>query len=123
MTVQYSIEASTLFLHVEGHYRLADIREALNQAISAPEFTAPMLLFADASQSEGGSSAMELQTMASHLGLIKEHFLPDWLVVVSGPLRYGLTRMLAVFLEFHGIHLHVYRDVETAKQDVEQFRV
>ena len=112
MPIRWSIEGRILLFAAEGEYELDDVRAALDAAIAAPEFEAPMCMLADARASEANPSVDQIQQTASYLATIRESFLPVWVLVVRGSLRYGLARMLSVFAGEFGIQLAVHRDLD-----------
>ncbi len=117
MGIHCAIEGRVLFFTAEGEYGLADVREALDRAIASPEFRGPLCLFADARESTSNPSAAEVTDTALYLASIREHFLPTWILVVRGSLRFGLARMLSVFTQRHGIDLRVHRDFEEGRRE------
>ena len=92
MGINYAIEDGLLLVTAEGEYGLRDVQEALDAAIASPGFEAPMCLCADATLSKANPSASEVAETAHYLGSIREHFMPTWILVVRGSLRYGLAR-------------------------------
>lgn len=115
MGISYAIEDNLLLLTAEGEYGLQDLQEVLGAAIASPGFEAPMCVCADATGSKANPSASEIAETAYYLGSIREHFMPTWILVVRGSLRYGLARMLSVFTSQHGIDLRVYRDIDEGR--------
>ena len=62
----------------------------------------------DARASVANPPVSELRQTADYLGSLRRHFSSTWVLVVGDALRYGLARMMAVFLESHGVDLRVY---------------
>jgi hypothetical protein len=116
MAISCAHQGGILRVDAEGEYGLADIRSALDAVIASPDFRAPMCVLADARRSLANPSADEVRRTAAYLGSIREHFLPTWIVVVQGSLRFGLARMLSAFARRYEIELLVHREFEEAER-------
>ena len=114
MSVTYFIKDGVVIFVPAGQYGLDDLKAAYDAALSDPGFVTPMQIFVDARESRVNPPIEELRESAKFFGSMRPHFCEPWVIVVSEPLRYGLARMLSVFVEAYGLNIQVFRDTEEA---------
>jgi hypothetical protein len=81
-----------------------------------------MQVFIDARRTKVKPTPEAIRDLANRVGLIKKYFFPDWILVVSSPFYYRLSRTFAIFVESYGVHVHIYRNLIKAQEAAKKFR-
>jgi hypothetical protein len=70
----------------------------------------------DIRRSDATRTTSELVSMVDFLGSRRDRTVPlRCAVVATGDLRFGLSRMVSVYLERYGVDLRVFREIESAE--------
>jgi hypothetical protein len=89
---------------------------ALTEAISDPGFRPGLALLFDMRQATDEASSAEMRSRAKFLASLLPLGISHRCALVAGPRshQYGMARMQAAHLEFHGTELEVFCDVNDA---------
>ena len=98
-----------LAIVLDGEHDLAPLRRVLAEALDDPRFEAPMRIVIDASRSRANPPVSEIRDIIEYFLRIRDRFEPEWTVVVTDPLRYGLARMGSAFADAHGLSINVVK--------------
>jgi len=116
MGLCYSYDDEMLRIVGEGDYTAQDLKDLLVAAISDPRTRPGIPTLMDIRRSEATRTTDELVSIVDFLGSKRDRSVPlRCAVVATGDLRFGLSRMVSVYLERYGVELRVFRDVESAE--------
>jgi hypothetical protein len=116
MGLSYSYDDDTLRIVGEGDYTAQDLKDLLVAAISDPRTRPGMSTLMDIRRSDATRTTSELVSMVDFLGSRRDRTVPlRCAVVATGDLRFGLSRMVSVYLERYGVDLRVFREIESAE--------
>ena len=102
MGLSYSYEDDMLRIVGEGDYTAQDLMDLLAAALSDPRSRPGISTLMDVRRSEAARTTDELVSIVDFLGSTTD-------------LRFGLSRMVSVYLEKYGVDLRVFRDIESAE--------
>jgi len=113
--VAYEVRGPLLVVALEGQYYFHEAQTAIDKAINSTDRRGLSLLI-DARRSAANPSGEELAARAEWISqLVKNGDLsPRCATVVGDSLFRGLTRMLSSFLEWRGVEMRVFEEIETA---------
>lgn len=96
----------------------SDLRKALVEAMSSPEFPRLPALLLDVRRSTENPSPDVLRLRAGWIGTLLAHRYGSRCALLVGPRlhHYGLARMLAVFLETEGVKSEVFTRSKEARK-------
>ena len=116
MGLTYDYDGDMLRIVGEGDYPAQDFRDLLVAVISDPRTTPGMPTLMDIRRSEATRSNEELASLVDFLGSKRDRAVPlRCAVVTTGDLRFGLSRMVSVYVERYGVDLRAFRDIESAE--------
>lgn len=116
MGLCYSYDDKMLRIVGEGDYTAQDLKDLLVAAISDPRTRPGIPTLMDIRRSEATRTNDELVSIVDFLGSKRDRSVPlRCAVVATGDLRFGLSRMVSVYVERYGVELRVFRDVESAE--------
>ena len=116
MGLSYSYEDDMLRIVGEGDYTAQDLMDLLAAALSDPRSRPGISTLMDVRRSEAARTTDELVSIVEFLGSKRDRAVPlRCAVVATSDLRFGLSRMVSVYLEKYGVDLRVFRDIESAE--------
>jgi hypothetical protein len=116
MGLSYSYDGDVLRIVGEGNYSVQALKDLLTAAMSDPRTRPGMSTLMDIRQSEATRTTEELVSVVDFLGSKRDRSVPlRCAVVAAGDLRFGLSRMVSVYVEKYGVELRVFRDLESAE--------
>jgi hypothetical protein len=116
MGLSYSYDDDMLRIVGEGDYTAQDLKDLLVAALSDPRTTPGISTLMDIRRSEASRTTDELVSVVDFLGSKRDRTVPlRCAVVTASDLRFGLSRMVSVYLERYGVDLRVFRDIEPAE--------
>lgn len=109
--ITHAYRNHTLEIKVEGLFTTSYIFDVYEEAIRVYDLHSPTPVFIDVRDSERDPSAAEIQNIAERFAKLLTHIGPRFAVVAGwDELRYGLTRMFAMFAEMEGCQIQVFRE-------------
>lgn len=116
MGLSYSYDDDMLRIVGEGDYTAQDLKDLLAAALSDPRARPGISTLMDIRRSEASRTTDELVSVVDFLGSKRDRAVPlRCAVVATSDLRFGLSRMVSVYLERYGVDLRVFRDIEPAE--------
>ena len=116
MGLSYSCEDDMLRIVGEGDYAAQDLKDLLAAALADPRTRPGISTLMDIRRSEAARTTDELISVVDFLGSKRDRAVPlRCAVVTTSDLRFGLSRMVSVYLEKYGVDLRVFRDIESAE--------
>jgi hypothetical protein len=116
MGLSYSYDDDMLRIVAEGDYTAQDLKDLLVAALSDPRTRPGMSTLMDIRRSEAARTTDELVSVVDFLGSKRDRAVPlRCAVVTTSDLRFGLSRMVSVYLERYGVDLRVFREIEAAE--------
>lgn len=116
MGLSYRYDDEMLRIVGEGDYTAQAFRDLLVAAISDPRTRPGIPTLIDVRRSEATRSTDELVAMVDFLGSKRDRSVPlRCAVVATSDLRFGLSRMVSVYVEKYGVELRAFREVESAE--------
>ena len=114
MPLEYRVEPDLLVVVAKEEYDFAEVRDVFERAIRDPALRKPASVLIDARDSRQNPPVSEMEATARFAHGLRPSIGPRIAVVVSGSLRYGLGRMLALLTEPSGYDMQVFRDLDAA---------
>jgi hypothetical protein len=116
MPVSCTIRESVLVLTLAGDYSFGEPERAVSAAIANPQFHPGMALLIDARLSRMRRSSEEFRERAAWMASLRRQGISSRcaIVISSQPHQYGLARMAGTYLDFHGMALEIFMDLEEA---------
>jgi hypothetical protein len=116
MGLSYSFDGEVLRIVGEGDFAVQDLREILDAALADPRTEPGTPTLMDVRRSEATRTTEELVSVVDSFGSKRDPSVPlRCAVVTTSDLRFGLSRMVSVYLERYGVDLQVFRDIESAE--------
>ena len=116
MGLCYGYDDEILRIVGEGDYTAQDLKDLLVAAISDPRTRPGIPTLMDIRRSEATRTTDELVSIVDFLGSKRDRSVPlRCAVVATGDLRFGLSRMVSVYVERYGVDLRAFRDIESAE--------
>ncbi len=116
MGLTYDYDGDTLRIVGEGDYTTQDLRDLLVAVISDPRSMPGMSTLMDIRRSEATRTNEELVSLVDFLGSKRDRAVPlRYAVVTTDDLRFGLSRMISVYVERYSVDLRAFRDIESAE--------
>jgi len=116
MGLSYSYDEDMLRIVGEGDYTVRDLKDLLVAALSDPRTRPGIPTLMDIRRSEAARTTEELVSLVDFLGSKRDRTVPlHCAVVATSDLRFGLSRMVSVYLERYGVDLRVFREIEAAE--------
>jgi hypothetical protein len=116
MPVTWEFRDSVLVVRLVGKYDFEEPIQAVNDAMSSPQFRAGTSLIVDARRSEARRSSEELRARAHWMAsLVPQGMSPRFAIVISSkPHHYGLARLASIHLDLQNMTLEIFADFEEA---------
>jgi hypothetical protein len=116
MGLSYGYDGDMLRIVGEGDYTAQELRDVFVAAMSDPRTRPGIPTLLDIRESEAQRTNDELVSLVDFLGSKRDRAVPLRVAVVTeGDLRFGLSRMVSVYLERYGVDLQAFRDIESAE--------
>ena len=116
MGLSYSYDGEMLRIVGEGDYTAQDLKDLLAAALADSRTRPGISTLMDIRRSEAARTTDELVSIVDFLGSKRDRAVPlRCAVVTTGDLRFGLSRMVSVYLERYGVDLRAFRDIESAE--------
>jgi hypothetical protein len=116
MGLSYGYDGDTLRIVGEGDYTAQELRDVFVAAMSDSRTRPGIPTLLDIRDSEAQRTNDELVSLVDYLGSKRDRAVPLRVAVVTeGDLRFGLSRMVSVYLERYGVDLQAFRDIESAE--------
>ena len=116
MPLSYQVERDWILIRAEGEYSYCEVVEVFDEATTAARTRRPVLV--DARTSRVAPPLQEMMDTATFARRISSQIGPRVALVVHGPLRYGLARMLGTLASGPGDSLCVnaFRELDEAER-------
>lgn len=116
MGLSYSFDEEMLRIVGEGKYTAEELKDLIGAAMADPRTAPGMPTLMDFRSSEAARTTEELVSVVDFFGSQRDPAVPlRCAVVATTDLRFGLSRMAAVYVERYGVDLRVFRDIESAE--------
>ena len=116
MGLSYGYDGDMLRIVGEGDYTAQELRDVFVAAMSDSRTRPGIPTLLDVRESEAQRTNDELVSLVDYLGSKRDRAVPLRVAVVTeGDLRFGLSRMVSVYLERYGVDLQAFRDIESAE--------
>jgi hypothetical protein len=117
MPVTWEIRDRILVITIVG-YAGEEPRAVIMEAIASPQFRPGTSVLFDVRQSTDNSTSDELRSRAQWLATLQAKGMASRCAIVVGPkaFQYGLARMAATHVEFQGMQLEIFQDMDEAER-------
>lgn len=103
-----------IFTKVAGNFTLKDIINAIDAAVSDPDFRPGLDVLSDHRAIGEPATTQQMESMAAYLEGLPALASAKWAMVVSKTASYGMMRMLSVLVQNVPIEMQVFWDMEEA---------
>ena len=116
MTIEHRRDGDVAIVRASGRYEVAELRAALEAAVSlfGPTGAAALLFDLSESQALGDRPTEDVRAMAYFIASHGDRFGRRLAMVTGSEVAYGLMRLGATVAESQGISARVFRDHESA---------
>ena len=116
MSVHHSFNGDILTLVINGGFSPRNLSNALNSAVTAAAFEAPMRLLIDARSAGDESSAQPAVNHDSYRVKIRDCFIPHWAIVAhNDTVLFHVARMVCALSDLRGVDMRAYRSIDEAR--------
>lgn len=117
MPVTWKIRDSIIVIAVDGTGD-DDVRAAIVSAIRSPQFRQGVALLLDMRLGQGNPASEDLRSLARWISKLPSRGVSPFCAIVVGPKQhhFGLARMVAIYAEFEGMDVEVFRDFDSAER-------
>lgn len=112
MPVTYSLSEGILCAELSSYYSNAEIIDCLEEALDDEGFKPGMNILIDATRSARARTTDEVLELVNWIRTKRDRLGMRCAIVASTDVHYGMSRMLAYYVDSHGVSVEVFRNME-----------